>query len=77
MNEKLKDRYVVDSSLGKGSFGRVVKAYDTKENTWVAIKIVKSKHPFFVQVRTAVLSLVLRAEPAAPCSSSLAGDRRK
>jgi dual specificity tyrosine-phosphorylation-regulated kinase 1 len=49
--ERLNDRYVVETQLGKGSFGRVVKCFDQKEQVYVAVKIVKSKQPFFVQAQ--------------------------
>ena len=42
-HELLANRYVVDHSIGKGSFGRVVKAFDTLSKKYVAIKIIKSK----------------------------------
>jgi serine/threonine protein kinase len=41
----------VDHSIGKGSFGRVVKAYDTLGKRYVAIKIVKSKSAFYKQAQ--------------------------
>jgi len=50
-HELLAGRYVVDHSIGKGSFGRVVKAFDTIGNRYVAVKIVKSKSAFYKQAQ--------------------------
>ena len=36
-------RYEVQEVLGKGSFGQVIKAYDHKTCTYVAIKIIRNK----------------------------------
>ncbi len=44
-------RYEIDSLIGKGSFGQVVKAYDTQEECHVAIKIIKNKKPFLHQAQ--------------------------
>jgi len=41
--EKFLDRYEIDSLIGKGSFGQVVKAFDHEEQEFVAIKIIKNK----------------------------------
>ena len=50
--ELLDNRYVLKERIGLGSFGQVVSAFDKKENTMVAIKIIKSKKPFFNQAQT-------------------------
>ncbi len=50
-HELLAMRYVVDHSIGKGSFGRVVKAFDTLTKRYVAIKIVKSRDAFYKQAQ--------------------------
>ncbi|XP_022236949.1 dual specificity tyrosine-phosphorylation-regulated kinase 1A-like [Limulus polyphemus] len=47
--EKFVDRYEIDSLIGKGSFGQVVKAYDSEGHCFVAIKIIKNKKPFLNQ----------------------------
>jgi len=44
-------RYEIDSLIGKGSFGQVVKAYDEAEKCHVAIKIIKNKKPFLNQAQ--------------------------
>lgn len=52
--EKFLDRYEIDSLIGRGSFGQVVKAYDHEEQSHVAIKIIKNKKPFLVQAQIEV-----------------------
>jgi len=47
--EKWMGRYEIDSLIGKGSFGQVVKAYDHEEKDYVAIKIVKNRKAFYKQ----------------------------
>jgi len=49
--EKFLDRYDIDSLIGRGSFGQVVKAYDHEEQCHVAIKIIKNKKPFLHQAQ--------------------------
>ncbi|XP_032326998.1 dual specificity tyrosine-phosphorylation-regulated kinase 1A-like isoform X2 [Camelus ferus] len=44
--DKWMDCYEIDSLIGKGSFGQVVKAYDRVEQEWAAIKIIKNKKAF-------------------------------
>lgn len=44
-------RYRIDQVLGRGSFGQVVKAYDTKENQFVAIKVIKNRRAFHHQAQ--------------------------
>ncbi|KAL8596465.1 Dual specificity tyrosine-phosphorylation-regulated kinase 1A [Nucella lapillus] len=57
--EKWLDRYEVDSLIGKGSFGQVVKAYDHGDQEHVAIKIIKNKKPFLNQAQIEVKLLEL------------------
>ncbi|XP_035241331.1 dual specificity tyrosine-phosphorylation-regulated kinase 1A-like isoform X1 [Anguilla anguilla] len=57
--EKWMDRYEIDSLIGKGSFGQVVKAYDRMEQEWVAIKIIKNKKAFLNQAQIEVRLLEL------------------
>lgn len=52
--ERFQDRYEIDSLIGKGSFGQVVKAYDLVEQEYVAIKIIKNKRPFLQQAHIEV-----------------------
>ncbi|XP_074978892.1 dual specificity tyrosine-phosphorylation-regulated kinase 1B-like isoform X2 [Caretta caretta] len=47
----LTPRYEIDSLIGKGSFGQVVKAYDHHDQEWVAIKIIKNKKAFLNQAQ--------------------------
>jgi dual specificity tyrosine-phosphorylation-regulated kinase 1 len=52
VGEKLDNRYLVQEAIGKGSFGQVVKCLDVMEDAHVAVKIIKSKRPFTIQVRS-------------------------
>ncbi|XP_057328860.1 serine/threonine-protein kinase minibrain [Microplitis mediator] len=62
--EKFLDRYEIDSLIGKGSFGQVVKAFDHEEQTQVAIKIIKNKKPFLnqAQIEVRLLEMMNRAD---------------
>ncbi|KAL9871804.1 serine/threonine-protein kinase minibrain-like isoform 2-T3 [Glossina fuscipes fuscipes] len=62
--EKFLDRYEIDSLIGKGSFGQVVKAYDHEEQGFVAIKIIKNKKPFLnqAQIEVKLLEMMNRAD---------------
>ncbi|GFR86326.1 dual specificity tyrosine-phosphorylation-regulated kinase 1A [Elysia marginata] len=57
--EKWMDRYEIDSLIGKGSFGQVVKAFDHTDGEHVAIKIIKNKKPFLNQAQIEVKLLEL------------------
>lgn len=57
--EKWMDRYEIDSLIGKGSFGQVVKAFDHTDQEHVAIKIIKNKKPFLNQAQIEVKLLEL------------------
>ncbi|KAL3885823.1 hypothetical protein ACJMK2_025859 [Sinanodonta woodiana] len=57
--EKWMERYEIDSLIGKGSFGQVVKAYDHGDQEQVAIKIIKNKKPFLNQAQIEVKLLEL------------------
>lgn len=52
--EKVLERYEIDSLIGKGSFGQVVKAFDQEDQAYVAIKIIKNKKPFLTQAQIEV-----------------------
>ncbi|KTG07315.1 hypothetical protein cypCar_00016157 [Cyprinus carpio] len=56
--EKWMDRYEIDSLIGKGSFGQVVKAYDRAEQEWVAIKIIKNKKAFLNQAQIEIYQYI-------------------
>lgn len=43
LGDHLVYRYEMQEVLGKGSFGQVVKAYDHKTCSYVAIKIIRNK----------------------------------
>lgn len=49
VGELFNDRYEVIGSLGKGSFGQVVKGFDRLTGEYVAVKIIKNKTPFYNQ----------------------------
>ncbi|RNA30537.1 dual specificity tyrosine-phosphorylation-regulated kinase 1A-like [Brachionus plicatilis] len=57
--ERFLDRYEIDSLIGKGSFGQVVKAFDLQQQEFVAIKIIKNKRPFLQQAHIEVRLLEL------------------
>jgi len=56
--------YEVFKVLGRGSFGQVLRAYDHKTHSWVALKIVRSDDRFRRQALDEVrmLSLLSRAD---------------
>jgi len=54
IGERIQNRYVVKQKIGKGSFGQVVCAFDERKNENVAIKIIKSRLPFFQQAKTEI-----------------------
>ena len=58
-------RYQIEKRIGKGSFGQVVKAYDTQASEWVGIKIIKSRKPFHKQAGTeiAILEFLAQNDP--------------
>ncbi len=56
--EMIQGRYRIQERIGKGSFGQVVRAFDTETDKDVAIKIIKSRRPFLLQARTEIELLV-------------------
>uniref|UniRef100_A0A914HNC7 dual-specificity kinase n=1 Tax=Globodera rostochiensis TaxID=31243 RepID=A0A914HNC7_GLORO len=52
-------RYRIESSIGKGSFGQVAKAFDMVEEEMVAIKIIKNKKAFYDQAQIEIRLLEL------------------
>ncbi|XP_021935334.1 serine/threonine-protein kinase minibrain isoform X2 [Zootermopsis nevadensis] len=62
--EKFLDRYEIDSLIGKGSFGQVVKAFDHEDQCQVAVKIIKNKKPFLnqAQIEVKLLEMMNRAD---------------
>lgn len=57
--EKFLDRYEIESLIGKGSFGQVVKAFDHMSQCHVAVKIIKNRKPFLNQAATEIKLLKL------------------
>lgn len=71
--EKFMDRYEIDSLIGKGSFGQVVKAFDLVEQEFVAVKIIKNKRPFLQQAQIEVRLLELMNQYQSPVTAGLGG----
>jgi serine/threonine protein kinase len=46
-NDHIAYRYRIVEEIGKGSFGKVIQAYDHKQNKHVALKMIKSKKKFY------------------------------
>ncbi len=69
--EKFLDRYEIDSLIGKGSFGQVVKAFDLVEQEYVAIKIIKNKRPFLQQAQIEVRLLEMMNQQVDSSNSEL------
>ncbi|XP_054169019.1 serine/threonine-protein kinase minibrain-like [Oppia nitens] len=69
------DRYEIDSLIGKGSFGQVVKAYDHEDQCHVAIKIIKNKKPFLnqAQIEVKLLEMMNNHECNGTTYSSVGG----
>lgn len=65
VNERLDNRYIIESVIGKGSFGRVCKAYDEIRGEYVAIKIIKSKRAFRkqAQIEIEILQALHEGDP--------------
>jgi len=52
--ELVHDRYLMERVIGRGSFGQVVRAYDTVTRQRVAVKIIRSDKGYFDQAQTEV-----------------------
>jgi serine/threonine protein kinase len=57
INEEIANRYIVQENLGKGSFGVVVKAFDTYTSEFVAVKVIKNKAQFYEQAKLEIAIL--------------------
>lgn len=69
--ELFANRYTLKQRIGKGSFGQVASAYDNTDNCDVAIKIIKSKRPFFNQAQTEKELLKLISGAGGPADHNL------
>jgi dual specificity tyrosine-phosphorylation-regulated kinase 1 len=60
------DRYIVIKELGRGSFGVVISALDTKDNVNVAIKVIKARREFANEAKREIerLKLVAGQDPS-------------
>lgn len=58
-------RYEIIDTVGKGSFGQVIKAYDHKCKEFVAIKVIRNKKRFHHQalVEVKILDLLRKKDP--------------
>ena len=65
VGDVLGTHYRVEESLGKGSFGQVVAAVDSRTDVKYAVKVIKNKEAFRRQARTEVrlLELLNRKDP--------------
>lgn len=52
--EMFNNRYMLEKVIGRGSFGQVVRAFDTRDNTHVAIKIIKNNSLYVEQALSEV-----------------------
>ena len=68
--EEVNGRYLVQSMLGKGSFGIVVKVFDTLTREYVALKIVKNKKVFTQQAQIEI-NLLLHMHRVAKDSDNI------
>ncbi|KAM3173416.1 hypothetical protein ACTXT7_012545 [Hymenolepis weldensis] len=66
LHDHIAYRYEVLKILGKGSFGQVVKVFDHKTNTFVALKMVRNEHRFTKQAEEEIriLKLLRDKDPA-------------
>ncbi|CAO3625456.1 unnamed protein product [Mucor hiemalis] len=64
-NDHLGYRYEILEELGRGSFGQVVKCYDHKTASTVAVKLIRNKKRFYAQAKTEVkiLSDLVKWDP--------------
>ncbi|KAI8098155.1 kinase-like domain-containing protein, partial [Gilbertella persicaria] len=49
VHEPLGNKYIILDLMGQGTFGQVVKCKATKTGEYVAIKVIKRQHAFFMQ----------------------------
>lgn len=63
--EEIAKRYIVRGLIGKGSFGIVLAAYDSKTARNVAIKIIKNRPQFYEQakIEVGILSTLNKNDP--------------
>ena len=52
-----KGRYVCESMLGTGIYGRVIKAFDQKHKAWIAVKVVRRSLAYQVLTRLCALGM--------------------
>lgn len=54
MGDSIMYKYQILENLGRGSFGKVFKAFDHKKKQYVALKIIKSQLKFTNQAKIEV-----------------------
>lgn len=54
VNTTSKRRFIVKEMLGQGTFGQVVKCWDTETSDYVAVKVIKNQPAFYQQAITEV-----------------------
>ena len=57
MGDHVRYQYELQEVLGKGSFGKVVKAYDHQNQEYVALKIIRNKSRFHQQAAVEIKAL--------------------
>ena len=66
VGEEVYDRYVVQNTLGSGTFGVVLRCFDTTREDFVAVKIVRAHPSYTAQGKSEVAVLVKLAEWTRP-----------
>ena len=54
MGDGIAYKYEIVSLLGRGSFGRVFKAYDHKKKEYIALKVIKNQEKFNTQAKVEI-----------------------
>jgi dual specificity tyrosine-phosphorylation-regulated kinase 2/3/4 len=70
IHDSIAYRYEIISQLGRGSFGRVFRAFDHKKKEFVALKLIKCQKKFQEQakVEIAILQTAILKDPKFRCN---------